>query len=1251
MVTGSIKETDSKAEYLSRKLDFINRNTDILISSTHFEKAVNSVLKSILEYYHADRSYVFEINRTQHTVTNTFEICADGIKPDQENLQNMPVDVYLSGWIEGFNKDGYVNIPSVDEIERLDGFCVPDYKQRLLECGLHSILCAAFYEENQLSGFIGVDNHRICRDDADFLVTMAKFISAEMIKRRINEEYKIAAQKNQLILDSIPGGACLLHIQNQTVILDSVNEGYYRSHPGNKSFWQQFLGKSAILDRFQTSDRKLFLNELINAGKDPENALINFNYHLLDEEGNTHFFNMQARYAYCNSQGTYYYASVTNLDKQMIAELQAKNVGRQIIDQINQLPTIGALLYMDADGICESKFFTEGFCQMVQSTPETVWDMYKSNILDAVHPEDREKLRRFMMEHIHDKFPYHSTYRLRRPDNSYIWVSSNFANFTAAEIPYIYAVYTDISADKEKEALIEKRYFSEVAFLNSVSENYLCVVRANLTKNRIEEIKGAEPAVSTDLKDGSYASFIKDAAASILNKTEREQFVKTYSREELLKHDPNHISDLKVSYYSQRLSGQRCWTEMNLHLVQQPDDKDLIALITERDISQEKTFDILIKEILIRQYDFLVIIDGENRSVSAINVNQRHSQVRVIRAGDIYDESMKEFSEKYLVPEEKQAFINFMLLESVQKGLNDNDSYSSSFHIMENDEIHYKHYDFYYLDRDSQLIVLIRRDFTEIQAAQMKQESDLQTALAAAQQASLAKTEFLSRMSHEIRTPMNAIIGLDTIALQEKGLSSAMEDHLTKIGISARFLLSLINDILDMSRIESGKMMLKQEEFDFKRLIDSINTILYNQCSEKGIEYECILKGWTEERYIGDLVKLQQILVNILGNSVKFTPAGGKIHFMVEQLSHDKEKARLRFTITDTGIGIDKEFLPHLFEAFTQENRGNTSAYGGSGLGLAISKSIAELMGGTINVHSVKNVGSEFTIEVNLGLNSKSVFWNGIQNYQNIKKLDTLVVDDDEVVCLHTKIVLEQAGFSAEWVTNGTEAVKSVANRHVSRKDFDLILLDWKMPEMSGVQTAQEIRKIVGPEITIIIMTAYDWTNIEEEAKKAGVDAFIRKPVFVSNLLNTYSEVLSSRACRKEKLPTEDFDFSGKNILLAEDNAINAEIAVQLLEMKGSKVDTAGNGVEAVEMFTTAEVGYYSVILMDVRMPIMDGLTATRTIRALKKKDSKTIPIIAMSANAFDEDIRNSIESGMNAHLTKPIEPELLYTTLKKFIQ
>lgn len=401
-----------------------------------------------------------------------------------------------------------------------------------------------------------------------------------------------------------------------------------------------------------------------------------------------------------------------------------------------------------------------------------------------------------------------------------------------------------------------------------------------------------------------------------------------------------------------------------------------------------------------------------------------------------------------------------------------------------------------------------------------------------------------------------------------------------------------------------------------------------------------------EDYYIGDAMKLQQVIINMLSNAVKFTPEGGRVALNVCQIQKTKNHAILRFSINDTGCGISEEFIPHLFEAFAQEHSGTTSVYGGTGLGLSICKHLVDMMDGSIMVHSIVGVGTEFIVEVKLGITEESKTRYLKKQQYSFAQLRALVVDDDVIVCQHTVITLKEIGVKSEWVDSGKKAIERVRLKWDSREYYDLILVDWKMPEMDGIETVRQIRKIVGPDVTIIIMTAYDWVAIERDAKLAGVNLLMSKPMFKSSLISVFERAFNDKQEEKDRELKEDFRFEGKRVLLAEDHPLNVEVARKLLERRGFVVEHAENGLRALEMFTTTPVGYYDAILMDIRMPEMDGLQATHNIRRWRKEDAKTIPIIAMTANAFEDDMKKSREVGMNAHLAKPIEPGQMFQTL-----
>ena len=433
--------------------------------------------------------------------------------------------------------------------------------------------------------------------------------------------------------------------------------------------------------------------------------------------------------------------------------------------------------------------------------------------------------------------------------------------------------------------------------------------------------------------------------------------------------------------------------------------------------------------------------------------------------------------------------------------------------------------------------------------------------------------------------------------------------------------------------------MIRNEEFSFPKVLESVNTMIGGQCRDKGLHYECRLSGQIEECYFGDDIKLRQVLINILGNAVKFTPSGGSIVFNVEETARFYGKSTLRFVIRDTGIGMNADYLPHIFDAFSQEDSSSLNTFGSTGLGMPITKSIVELMNGTIEVESEKGKGSVFTVCVTLGLSDRKTDPDGCGR-DIPSELSVLIVDDDPIAREHALLVMGQIGAVCDIAEGGMEAVETVRMHHARRKDYDLILMDWKMPGMSGLEATRSIREIVGDGVPIIILTAYNWDDIEAEARTAGVDSFVSKPLFATAVMDEFAALFASK---NRILLASKADLKGRRILLAEDVDINAEIMMMVRSSREMEVDHAVDGEKVVEMFADSPEGHYDAVLMDMRMPVMDGLEATRIIRGMDRSDASAVPIIALTANAFDEDVQRSMQAGLNAHLSKPVDPEALF--------
>ncbi len=539
-------------------------------------------------------------------------------------------------------------------------------------------------------------------------------------------------------------------------------------------------------------------------------------------------------------------------------------------------------------------------------------------------------------------------------------------------------------------------------------------------------------------------------------------------------------------------------------------------------------------------------------------------------------------------------------------------------------------------------------DVTELREIQKKlteQAAALKDALTVAEHANRAKSDFLSRMSHEIRTPMNAIIGMTTIAAAYIDDKQRVADCLEKIGYSSKHLMTLINDVLDMSKISEGKMKIAHEQFKLETVVESVSSIIYPQAREKGLDFTVPLAGLTDTELIGDSLRLNQVLLNLLSNALKFTPKGGSIRMEIRQLQKKDGRIRLRFTVSDTGIGMGSAFMERLFVPFEQENMSMGQNPGGTGLGMPITKNLVTLMGGTITLQSELGKGTSFAVELDFDLPKDKGSQTSAKQYV-MESLKVLVTDDDRDSCVHTALLLENLGIRSDWVLTGRECINRVRLAHRSGGDYDVCLIDLRMPDMDGVQVTRRIREIVGPETMIIIITAYDWGVVENSARQAGANAFITKPIFASTLYDTLLSVTGiERAVRPPGGTARRAGLAGHHVLLVEDNGLNREIAVELLHMADITVECAVNGREAVERFLS-HGDSFDLILMDVQMPVMDGYEATQAIRGSDHEMARSIPIIAMTADAFHEDVVRAGEAGMNGHLAKPIDPDLLYDML-----
>lgn len=650
----------------------------------------------------------------------------------------------------------------------------------------------------------------------------------------------------------------------------------------------------------------------------------------------------------------------------------------------------------------------------------------------------------------------------------------------------------------------------------------------------------------------------------------------------------------------------------------------------------------IIETAVKAEYDYVIYIEASKNSY-VMYTSGTESETPPPVASSNYEAVVAEYNRQYMEPEFCDAMTEKMSIAHVDPILRQHGEYILYGTMIENGEKREKKMRFSYFDREQNIWLMTRTDITEIKE-ERKQKLLLQEALQSATAANRAKSDFLSRMSHDVRTPINAIVGMTAIAGLHMNDQNRIADCLKKITISSKLLLNLINEVLDMSKLESGKIMLTEETFKLDELLESL-FIMVQSAFEAKKQKLVIHSKVKHECLIGDVQRIQQALLNMLTNAIKYTPNKGLIQISVEEKpSVYNGYGQFEIAITDNGIGMKPEFLSKVFEPFERSDDKAIRNIQGTGLGMAISRHIAQMMNGDILVESEYGKGSKFTMRFHVKL-------GGMDEYDNNLLIDlpVLVVDDDDISCEIACENLQELGMKPEWVLSGQDAVQKVSDGN----KYFAIIIDLMMPNMNGIETTYKIRECVGPDVPIIIISAYDYSDYEIEALKVGVNGFICKPIMKSKLFLLMKKFATNKKEEEEVtiVPSIVASFPGKRILVVEDNDLNREIAYELLQETGAEIETASDGLEAVNKVSASPEGYYDFIIMDIQMPVMDGLEATRQIRLLDRQDTKDLPIVAMSANAFAEDVRLSLEAGMNEHIAKPIEIDRLYSVMGKWFR
>lgn len=933
----------------------------------------------------------------------------------------------------------------------------------------------------------------------------------------------------------------------------------------------------------------------------------------------------------------------------------------QNVELVNGIIQSG-VWYVDfnEDASIKKVTWSQKFRQMLGFTgpedfPDTIeaWE-------ERIHPADSNKVLSRFFTAANDKtndIKYNVEYRAKSKDGVYHWFkeSAEVNRRMDGSPSRMTGIFVNI--DQEHKAREENEKLS--ALHRAYSKSNICEYYVDLQEDTFEALKMNEKLHQRlgDITswDQLVSIYVNEHVCEESRESVRLLYDRSYICREIHKLDGEMSIECRAQY-----DGVEYWVR-NIILPGDSDENGTPrhAVVFLRDITNAKKAEEDLHRLTQDNHDMDELLSGMVRLVKRFAVcDLRHDNYtlhnldgnELLKTSGTYEDMIRDFDSKFKTLTDSITLPEVLSKEHLRGHLHSPlDIYN--FEYCSRDETLYKNMSAIPLEfTDGVLtrVLLIIQDVTQAKHAELESREALKDAYFAANRANQAKTVFMSNMSHDIRTPMNAIIGMTAIAGAHIDDKPRVLDCLGKITQSSRHLLSLINEVLDMSQIERGNISLMQEEFRLPDLIDELITIIKPGIEQHHHDFTVRLSDIKHEAVVGDSMRIQQVLVNIMSNAVKYTPDGGKISLGISEKLTRNGTSCYEFIIEDNGVGMSEEFQKIIFEPFTRADNDRTSKIPGTGLGMAITKNIVSMMNGDIKIDSAPGKGSRFTVTIFLKLqDSENV------TAEELAHLPVLVADDDRACCEGTVAVLEEIGMEGEWVLSGKEAVERTVERHENGNDFFAVIIDWKMPEMDGVETTREIRRRVGKDVPIIVFTAYDCSAIEKEAREAGADAFITKPLFRSRLTALFKELVGSGAKNRDFIADElsdleHEDFSGKRILLVEDNDLNREIAEEIIGMTGAETESAENGKRAVELIQQKGSDYYNIIFMDIQMPVMNGYDSAREIRSLP--GCSDLPIVAMTANAFAEDVALAKNAGMNEHISKPLDLKKLSEILRKWL-
>ena len=1291
MLTDKVLESENMAEGSREREKLLKtREEDAIreILNTIVQKGGRELIIAIMEtvgaYYEADRSYIFEEDPTGRYIANTYEWCAPGIVPEKDNLQDVPIE-NLDPWLYEFQKHGPFYLNCDDEYAKKEPLIYQVLEPQNIRC----LMAAPMMESGREIGFLGVDNPRKNTDHKLYLSIAATAAYHELRSIHDREELEQSArrtaeiQETQIaetarynhIIEAISGeyhtvwlimkadlAMHFIRSSGKTTIQKAVNMG--RGNANVDKALKQYIDTYVVEEDRERVEAAVKSSVILEKIKD--RPLYTVNYHRRDDAGHVTYHQM----AFADADDGFILA-YRDIDDMMREELEKqKTLQKALVAAESATQEMEAVhlalgsgdwsMNFDENGAMTVCTWSRKFREMLgyeslQDFPDVLESW--SNLLD---PEDKERVLNHYWDVVNDRSgqkTYNVEYRLLTKNRGKRWFRA-IGRLTRREdgspIKF-YGIFLDVDEELRARQNEEAKSANLIEALSSV---YVDVIFVDMAENKSRTIK--MDSVAGSLSEGYFA--LPDRPYSM------KAYVDSYVHpEDRYRFEPIVTIERCREFFSQRSEysfeyraihgGETHYMQMQMV---RPDAKRNEFALGFKNIDAQEAERL---EKLHQEHELLGVVSAlSSEYVSVYLINKEQNTFRTLRANEVgasviaerncAEEALSDFVDHFVYPEDREKMHEACRLSAMDKVVPETGIYSTGYRRMVDGALtHFQMNVARFKDENGKgYFVMGFRDITASIQKELETQHALQEAYDAAEAANRAKSDFLQTMSHDIRTPMNGIIGMTAIAAAHIDDKERVQDSLQKITHASRHLLALINEVLDMSKIESGKVSLAEEEFNLSDLIDNLLTMTRPQVEEHGHELKVNIRDVEHELVIGDSLHIQQAFVNLMSNAIKYTPNGGKIDLSIREIPCNQEKVGCyEFVFKDNGIGMSEEFLKHIFEPFTRAEDGRISKVQGTGLGMPITRNIVRMMGGDIQIESKPNEGSTFTVTIFLKLQDTD--GKADERFAN---LSVLVADDDEPSMESAVGILEELGMKAEGVLSGEAALDRVLHRHAAGRNYNAVILDWKMPGMDGVETARAIRYKVGNDIPIIILSAYDWADIEEEARQAGVTAFISKPLFKSRLERVFEEVLGGSEEESESdSPLQAFDemdLSAYRCLLVEDNELNAEIAQEILEESGLMVDHVWDGAEAVETMLQAEDGKYDIVLMDIQMPKMNGYDATRAIRASQRKYLKTVPIVAMTANAFAEDVQAARTAGMNEHIAKPIDLKVLAKIMGKYL-